>query len=84
MFPSFRVPCSCIQIRMSEDLSQSDEVARVGFEITVSHGMPKQMRVELDADEGRVFAAQRTDASLAKRTTLPNENLLIFHGRSSF
>ena len=54
---SFRVSGRRVQILVAQKLSQSNQIVLVVFQKFVSHRVPKQMRMNLHADDGTVFVA---------------------------
>ncbi len=64
---------------MPQELCQPHEVVAVVLQKLVRHRVPEQMRVQVDADQGRILLAQRPDASFAQWPTLPDEDPAGLH-----
>ena len=70
---SLDVALRCVQILVSEDLSQTHQIVVVGQEL-VSHRVSKQMRINLEATNGAVFVAQCSNASFPEPASFPDED----------
>src|ERR1700685_2140995 len=74
---AFRVPGGRVQVFVAEDLRQRHQVVVVVGQELVSHRVPQQMGVQLDADEGRILVANGSAATLRQRPPLTDEPVLI-------
>ena len=63
-----------VEILMSQDLGQAHEVISIVQKELVGHRVTQQVRVQLDAQNGTVLAAQGPDAAIRTRATLTDEN----------
>ena len=59
---------------MPENLGQRHEIIPVVGQKPVGHRVPQQVRMNLEAANGRVFVAQCPDATIRQRTTLTDED----------
>ncbi len=60
---------------MTQNLSQRHEIVVVVFQELVGHGVPQQVRMQLETADRRILVAQRTDATVGQRASLADENL---------
>ena len=73
-----------VQTFVAEELGQADQIAGIVLQILVGHRVAKQMRVELEAADRRVFVAQGPKATVGQRSPFADEHLGRFNGWSGF
>jgi len=71
----FRVATRRVQVLVAEDLGQAHEVVLVVRQELMSHRVPQQVRMELEAADRTVFVAQVPHASIRQWSTFTDEDI---------
>jgi hypothetical protein len=80
---SLRVSCGRVQILVAKNLSQPNQIVPIVFQIFVSHRVPKQMRVNLHADDRSELVTQSSNTTVAQRPPFPDEDSRAFNRRAT-